>query len=450
MKSYLISDINYNKNNERGRALEKIIINGGKPLFGEVEISGAKNAALAIIPAAILSQDVCTIENLPLSISDVCIMMKILNQLGAKVRVVNKHTIEIDSRSVNSYVISNDMTKHLRASYYFIGALLGRYGRAKVALPGGCYLGPRPIDQHIKGFEALGATVSIEENAIVNATSEHLTGSPVYLDMVSVGATVNVLLAAVKATGLTVIENAAKEPHIVDLANFLNSMGADVRGAGTDVIKVRGVERLHGGTYSIIPDQIEAGTYMVAAAATNGNVLIKNVIPKHLESISTKLIECGAQVEEFDDAVRVSLNSRAGKCNIKTMPHPGFPTDMQPQMAVLLALAEGTSIISESIWSNRFRYVEQLNRMGASIKVDGQLAVVQGVEGLKGAPVKADDLRAGAAMIIAGLAASGTTEIEDIHHIDRGYEDVVEKFTALGASIKRVEIPDPSSLSNVG
>lgn len=430
--------------------MEKIVIDGGTPLHGEVEISGAKNAALAIIPAAILSQDVCVIENLPTSISDVNVMMKILNHLGAQVTLINKNTIRIDSRHVNSYVISHDMTKHLRASYYFIGALLGRYGRAKVAMPGGCYLGARPIDQHIKGFELLGANVSIEENAIVDAKAENLTGAPVYLDVVSVGATVNVLLAAVKAKGLTIIENAAKEPHIVDLANFLNSMGADVRGAGTDVIKVRGVENLHGCTYSIIPDQIEAGTYMVAAAATYGDVMIKNVIPKHLESISTKLVECGATVEEFDDAVRVALDRRPGKCNIKTMPHPGFPTDMQPQMAVLLALADGTSLISEGIWSNRFRYAEQLNRMGASIKVDGQLAVVQGVEQLKGAPVKADDLRAGAAMLIAGLAAKGTTEIEDILHIDRGYEDVVEKFSNLGATIKRVYLPDPDALSSVG
>ncbi|MGN0573797.1 MAG: UDP-N-acetylglucosamine 1-carboxyvinyltransferase [Acutalibacteraceae bacterium] len=430
--------------------MEKIIINGGTPLHGEVSISGAKNAALAIIPAAILSQDVCVIENLPVSISDVSYMMKILNHIGARVRLLNKNTIEIDSRHVDSFVISHDMTKHLRASYYFIGALLGRFSRAKVAMPGGCYLGARPIDQHIKGFELLGATVSVEDNAIVDAKADKLIGSPIYLDMVSVGATVNILLAAVKANGLTVIENAAKEPHIVDLANFLNSMGADVRGAGTDVIKVRGVEQLHGCTYSIIPDQIEAGTYMVAAAATKGDVLIKNVIPKHLESISTKLIECGATVEEFDDAVRVSLDRRPGKCNIKTMPHPGFPTDMQPQMAVLLALADGTSIISESIWSNRFRYAEQLNRMGAQIKADGQLAVVQGVEQLKGAPVKADDLRAGAAMLIAGLAASGRTEIEDILHIDRGYEDVVEKFSGLGADIKRVYCPEPTSLSTAG
>lgn len=430
--------------------LEKFIINGGTPLHGSVSVSGAKNAALAIIPAAILSQDVCVIENLPTSISDVGYMMKILNQLGAKVKLINKHTIEIDSRHINSYIISHDMTKHLRASYYFIGALLGRFGRAKVALPGGCYLGPRPIDQHIKGFEALGATVSIEDNAIVEAEAEKLVGNPVYLDMVSVGATVNILLAAVKSSGLTVIENAAKEPHIVDLANFLNSMGADVRGAGTDVIKVRGVEQLHGCTYSIIPDQIEAGTFMVAAAATKGDVLIKNVIPKHLESISKKLVECGAQIEEFDDAVRVSLNCRPGKCNIKTMPHPGFPTDMQPQMAVLLAIADGTSVISESVWTNRFRYTEQLNRMGAAIKADGQLAVVEGVEQLKGAPVKADDLRAGAAMIIAGLAANGITEIEDIHHIDRGYEDVIEKFSGLGADIKRVYAPEPNSVSSAG
>ncbi|MBQ6268311.1 MAG: UDP-N-acetylglucosamine 1-carboxyvinyltransferase [Clostridia bacterium] len=422
--------------------MEKFVIRGGRPLHGEVTVSGAKNAALAIIPAAILSQDICRIENLPVSISDVSHMMKTLRHIGAQVRLINANTIEIDARAVNSFVISHDMTKFLRASYYFIGALLGRFGRAKVAMPGGCYLGPRPIDQHIKGFEALGADVSIEDNAIVDAHADRLIGSPVYLDVVSVGATVNILLAAVKAEGLTVIENAAKEPHIVDLANFLNSMGADVRGAGTDTIKIRGVEKMHGCTYSIIPDQIEAGTFMVAAAATFGNVLIKNVIPKHLESISSKLVECGAQVEEFDDAVRVSLDHRPGHCSIKTMPHPGFPTDMQPQMAVLLALAQGTSYINEGIWSNRFRYAEQLNRMGANIKVEGQLAVVQGVEALRGAPVKADDLRAGAAMLIAGCAASGTTEIEEILHIDRGYENVVEKFAALGADIRRIRFPD--------
>ncbi len=435
---------------KKAPVLEKFVINGGTPLHGEVTISGAKNAAVAIIPAAILSQDVCRIENIPTSISDVAMMMRILKHIGADVKMINKSTLEIDARKVNSYVISHDMTKYLRASYYFIGALLGRYGRAKVAMPGGCDLGVRPIDQHIKGFELLGANVSIEENAIVDAKAERLTGSPVYLDVVSVGATVNVLLAAVKAKGLTIIENAAKEPHIVDLANFLNSMGADVRGAGTDVIKVRGVEHLHGCTYSIIPDQIEAGTYMVAAAATKGNVLVKNVIPKHLESITTKLVESGVTVEEFDESVRVSCSGRPGRCNIKTMPHPGFPTDMQPQIAVLLSLANGTSIISEGVWENRFRYVDQLIRMGASIKVDGKLAVVEGVEQLKGAPVKADDLRAGAAMLIAGLAAKGTTEIEDILHIDRGYEDVVEKFSLLGADIKRITMPDPNSLSDVG
>ena len=430
--------------------MEKFVINGGTPLRGEVTISGAKNAALAIIPAAILSQDICRIENLPVSISDINYMMKTLKHIGAGVKLIDKSTIEVDARKVNSYSISHEMTKHLRASYYFIGALLGRFGRAKVAMPGGCYLGPRPIDLHIKGFEALGAKVSCEDNAILEATSDNLIGTPIYLDMVSVGATVNIMLAAVRAEGLTIIENAAKEPHIVDLANFLNSMGADVRGAGTDVIKIRGVDKMHGCTYSIIPDQIEAGTFMVAAAATKGDVLIKNVIPKHLESISTKLIECGAEVEEFDEAVRVSMNTRPGKCNIKTMPHPGFPTDMQPQMAVLLALAEGTSIVSESIWSNRFRYTDQLIRMGASISVDGTLAIIHGVESLKGAPVKADDLRAGAAMIIAGLAANGRTEIEDILHIDRGYENVVEKFGALGADIRRVYCAEPFSNADVG
>ena len=422
--------------------MEKFVIRGGNPLHGEVTVSGAKNAALAIIPAAILSQDICRIENLPVSISDVSYMMKTLRHIGAQVKLINANTIEIDARSVNSFVISHDMTKYLRASYYFIGALLGRFGRAKVAMPGGCYLGPRPIDQHIKGFEAIGADVSIEDNAIVDAHADRLIGSPVYLDVVSVGATVNILLAAVKAEGLTVIENAAKEPHIVDLANFLNSMGADVRGAGTDTIKIRGVEKMHGCTYSIIPDQIEAGTFMVAAAATYGDVLIRNVIPKHLESISSKLVECGATVEEFDDAIRVALDHRPGHCSIKTMPHPGFPTDMQPQMAVLLALAQGTSYINEGIWSNRFRYAEQLNRMGANIKVEGQLAVVQGVEALRGAPVRADDLRAGAAMLIAGCAATGSTEIEDILHIDRGYENVVEKFAAIGADIRRIRFPD--------
>lgn len=426
--------------------MEKIVINGGKRLYGEVNISGAKNAVVAIIPATILAQDVCRIENIP-NISDVTMMIRILHQMGADIHVINKSTIEIDTRHVNSFIVPHEMTKHLRASYYLIGALLGRYNRARVAMPGGCNFGVRPIDQHIKGFKFLGAEVSVD-NAIVDARAEKLIGSSIYLDVVTVGATVNIMLAAVKAKGLTIIENAAKEPHIVDLANFLNSMGADVRGAGTDVIKIHGVDSLHGCTYSIIPDQIEAGTYMVAAAATKGDVLIKNVIPKHLESISAKLIECGAELTEYDDAIRVKADSRPKKCNIKTMPHPGFPTDMQPQMATLLALAEGTSIISESVWDNRFRYAEQLVRMGAQIQVDGKMAVIEGVEKLKGAPIKATDLRAGAAMLIAGLVAEGTTEIEDIEHIERGYENYVEKLTALGADIKKVRIPDQFSASN--
>jgi len=429
--------------------LEKFVINGGNRLCGEVNISGAKNAAVAIIPATILAQDVCRIENIP-NISDVSMMVRILYQMGAEVKMINKNTIEINTAHINSNVVSHDMTRHLRASYYLIGALLGRYGRARVAMPGGCDFGVRPIDQHIKGFELLGASVSIEENAMVDARAESLTGSAVYLDMVSVGATVNVMLAAVKAKGLTIIENAAKEPHIVDLANFLNLMGADVRGAGTDVIKIRGTDTLHGCAYSIIPDQIEAGTYMVAAAATGGNVLVKNVIPKHLESISAKLVECGVSVEEFDDSIRVRSNGRPDRCNIKTMPHPGFPTDMQPQMTVLLSIADGTSIISEGVWDNRFRYVEQLARMGASIKVDGKVAVVEGVENLKGAPIKADDLRAGAAMLIAGLTAKGMTEIENIEHIDRGYEDVVEKFSALSADICRVKTVETQEVAGVG
>ena len=429
--------------------MEKIVINGGNRLCGDVTISGAKNAAVAIIPATILAQDVCRIENIP-DISDVTMMIRILYNMGAEVKMINKNTYEIDTRNIVSHVVTHETTKHLRASYYLIGALLGRFNKACVAMPGGCDFGVRPIDQHIKGFELLGATVSIEENAMVDVNAEKLTGSSIYLDMVSVGATVNVMLASVKAKGLTIIENAAKEPHIVDLANFLNLMGADVRGAGTDVIKIRGVEHLHGCTYSIIPDQIEAGTYMVAAAAAGGDVLIKNIIPKHLESITAKLIECGAEIEEFDDSIHISAAKRPIRCNLKTMPHPGFPTDMQPQMTVLLSIAEGTSIVSEGVWDNRFRYVEQLARMGASIKVDGKVAVVEGVEHLKGAPIKADDLRAGAAMLIAGLIASGTTEIEDIEHIDRGYENVVEKLSALGADIIRVKPLKPDEIASAG
>lgn len=421
--------------------MDKFVIHGGNKLCGEVNISGAKNAVVAIIPATLLAEDVCRIENIP-NISDVSMMIKILHNMGAKIKMINDNTLEIDTRTVNSHSVPHELTKHLRASYYLIGALLGRCNLAKVAMPGGCnFGGVRPMDQHIRGFEMLGANVTIE-NGVVNASAGTLLGTSIYMDVVSVGATINIMLASVKARGLTVIENAAKEPHIVDLANFLNSMGADVRGAGTDVIKIRGVSSLHGCDYSIIPDQIEAGTYMVAAAVTGGDVVVKNVIPKHLESITAKLEECGIQVIENDDSVRVVSRGRPNRCNLKTMPHPGFPTDMQPQMAVLLTIAQGTSIISESVWDNRFKYAEQLIRMGASIQVDGKVAVIEGVAELKGAPIKADDLRAGAAMIIAGLAAKGKSEIENVIYIDRGYENIVEKLNAMGADIQRIEIKD--------
>ena len=418
--------------------MEKFVINGGKSLKGSVHISGAKNAAVAILPAALLADSPCIIENLP-EISDVTTLLRAIKGLGADVRVINKSTVEINPKSANSYVIDKKMAEGMRASSYFLGALLGRHNRARVAPPGGCDFGVRPIDQHIKGFEALGAKVIIE-NGMVDARATALRGCSIYLDVVSVGATINIMLAAIKARGLTVIENAAREPHIVDLANFLNSMGANIMGAGTSVIKIRGVESLHGTSYSIIPDQIEAGTYMVAAAATMGDVLIENVIPKHLESIIAKLVEAGAEITEYDEAVRVKMTHRPKKCNIKTMPHPGFPTDMQPQIATLLAVAEGTSIVTEGVWDNRFRYVDQLIGMGAKIQVDGKMAVITGVEKLTSAPVKAVDLRAGAAMIIAGLMTKGITEVENIIYIDRGYENVAEKFQILGADIKRVPI----------
>lgn len=424
--------------------LEKFVIKGGNALKGEVRISGAKNAAVAILPAVLLSDEPCIVENLP-NISDVATILKTMQALGANIKALNKSAVEIDPRHVNSFVVSKKMAEGMRASSYFLGALLGRLGRARVAPPGGCDFGVRPIDQHIKGFEALGAKMSIE-NGMVDARAQKLSGCSIYLDVVSVGATINIMLAAVKAAGLTVIENAAREPHIVDLANFLNSMGADIMGAGTSVIKIRGVKHLHGTSYSIIPDQIEAGTYMAAAAAAGGDVLITNVTPKHLESIIAKLQETGAKITEYDEAVRVQMNRRPHKCNIKTMPHPGFPTDMQPQIAVLLSIADGTSIITEGVWDSRFRYVDQLTLMGADIQVDGKMAVITGVKSLHSAPVKAVDLRAGAAMIIAGLAADGITEIEEIDHIDRGYEDVVEKLTKIGADIKRVTVTDGTQL----
>ena len=424
--------------------MEKFVIKGGNALKGEVRISGAKNAAVAILPAVLLSDEPCIVENLP-NISDVATILKTMQALGANIKALNKSAVEIDPRHVNSFVVSKKMAEGMRASSYFLGALLGRLGRARVAPPGGCDFGVRPIDQHIKGFEALGAKMSIE-NGMVDARAQKLSGCSIYLDVVSVGATINIMLAAVKAAGLTVIENAAREPHIVDLANFLNSMGADIMGAGTSVIKIRGVRHLHGTSYSIIPDQIEAGTYMAAAAAAGGDVLITNVTPKHLESIIAKLQVTGAKITEYDEAVRVQMNRRPHKCNIKTMPHPGFPTDMQPQIAVLLSIADGTSIITEGVWDSRFRYVDQLTLMGADIQVDGKMAVITGVKSLHSAPVKAVDLRAGAAMIIAGLAADGITEIEEIDHIDRGYEDVVEKLTKIGADIKRVTVTDGTQL----
>ncbi len=416
--------------------LDKFVINGGLPLKGEVTVSGAKNAAVAIIPAVILADEPCRIENIP-NISDVTFIANILAQIGASVKRINKSTLEIDPTGIRTSIATYEQVKGMRASYYLLGALLGKFNQAQVAMPGGCDFGVRPVDQHLKGFAALGAKHELINGAVISVSAEQLVGAHIYLDVVSVGATMNIMLAAVKAQGMTVLENAAKEPHVVDLANFLNSMGADIRGAGTDVIKIRGVQHLHGTTYSIIPDQIEAGTYMVAAAATNGDVLVKNVIPKHLESISAKLREMGAQVTEYDEAVHVKSSGRLSRCNIKTMPHPGFPTDMQPQFAALLSISNGTSIINENVWDNRFRYVSELCRMGAQISVDGRLAIIEGVEELIAAPVKATDLRAGAAMIIAGLCAKGTTEIENIVHIERGYEDIVNKFRGLGADIKK-------------
>ena len=422
--------------------MEKYVINGGKPLQGEVDISGAKNAAVAIIPAALMVDGVCRIENMP-QISDTDMLLTILSQLGAKVRVLCPGTIEIDSRNVRFCDAPFELMRKIRASYYLIGAMLGRFGSAKTTMPGGCNFGVRPIDQHIKGMTALGAEVDVRNGFVYAEVPDgKLHGAKIYLDKVSVGATMNIILAATMASGRTIIENAAREPHIVDLANFLNSMGADIRGAGTDTIKVNGVERLHGGSYSIIPDQIEAGTYMVAAAATGGEVLVKNVIPKHLDCISAKHRETGTIVQEYEDAVLVKGNGHLRRANIKTLPYPGFPTDMQPQMGALLCMANGTSVITEGIYDNRFKYVNELRKMGADIQVDGRIAIFEGGAQLTGAPVMACDLRAGAAMVIAGLCANGVTEIEDIHFIERGYENFVGKLRALGADITIAEYPD--------
>ncbi len=431
--------------------MTKYQIHGGKPLHGTIQISGAKNAAVAIIPAALLVDGVCRIENIP-QISDVTLILQILRELGADVRVVDRTTVDVDCSRVRNRQVPYELARKIRASYYLVGALLGRFGWAEVPLPGGCDLGGRPVDQHIKGFVAMGAEVDVRNGLIYARVPDggRLSGGQIYLDMVSVGATMNIMLAGVLADQMTIIENAAKEPHIVDLANFLNSMGANIMGAGTDVIKIRGVENLQGGTYSIIPDQIEAGTYMAAVSAAGGEVLIKNVIPKHLDCITAKLLEMGVEVEEQDDAVLVRRNGPLKRVNVKTMPYPGFPTDMQPQIAAVLCLAQGTSVLTEGVWDSRYRYVDEFRRMGARIQVDGKVAVIEGVEALTGAPVHACDLRAGAAMVIAGLAAQGITEIDGIHHIDRGYETLVEKLASVGADIQTVYTPDEESQGQVG
>ncbi len=422
--------------------MDKLLIKGGNRLCGEVSVSGAKNAAVAILPACLLVDGKCRIENLP-DIKDVKLFLKILENLNAEVNYIDKNTVEIDCTNVNSYTPLGELTRKMRGSSYLMGALLGRFHRFSVDPPGGCDFGTRPIDQHVKSFEALGAEVDLSRG-MINGKAETLTGGNIFFDVVTVGATVNAVLAAVKADGMTVIENAAKEPHIVDLANFLNNMGASIRGAGTDTIKIRGTKSLHGGTYTIIPDQIEAGTFMIAAAATRGDIVLKNVIPRHLDIISAKLIEAGVKVENGTDSVRVWVEDgqQFRHVNFIAMPYPGYPTDMQPQLVTFLSTVPGTSTAREGVWDNRFRYVNELKRMGANIRVEGKLAIIDGVEKLSGSHVKATDLRAGAAMIIAGLMADGMTEITDIYHIDRGYENFEEKFIRLGGDIHRVTVID--------
>lgn len=416
--------------------MEQYVIRGGNPLVGEVEIGGAKNAALAILTAAVMTDESVLIDNLP-DVSDINVLLEAISVIGATVERIDRHTVRINGSTIGSVSVDYEFIKKIRASYYLLGALLGKYKKAEVPLPGGCNIGSRPIDQHLKGFRALGAKVDIRHGAIV-ASAENLRGSHIFLDMVSVGATINIMMAAAMAKGNTIIENAAREPHVVDVANFLNSMGANIKGAGTDVIRIRGVESLHGTEYSVVPDMIEAGTYMFAAAATKGDVLIKNVIPKHLEAMTAKLVEIGCDVEEFDDAVRVSASRRLGRTHVKTLPYPGFPTDMQPQISVTLALAKGTSIVTESIFENRFKYADELTRMGASVKVESNTAIIDGVDGFTGARVSAPDLRAGAALVIAGLAAEGVTVVDDIVYIQRGYEDFEGKLRSLGAEIEKV------------
>ncbi len=428
--------------------MDKYVILGGARLEGEVEISGAKNSAVALIAAAIMVKGVCVIDNVPL-VSDIYVLVDIINKLGGKAFFTGKGILTIDCTELSCYEAPYEMVGKIRASSYLMGALLGRFNNARVSMPGGCDFGVRPIDLHLKGFVALGAEYSVE-HGLVDISAEYLHGAEIYMDQVSVGATINVMLAASLADGLTIIENAAKEPHIVDVANFLNSMGANIKGAGTDTIKIKGVEELHGGSYTVIPDQIEAGTFMVAAAATRGDVLIKNVIPKHLDSISAKLIEMGVTVEEYDDSVRVCVDRELKKANFKTMPYPGFPTDMQPQMLTLLTSTAGTSIVTENVWDYRFKYVEELQRMGAVISVDGRVAVVEGGMKLTGSRVASTDLRAGAAMVIAGLMANGVTEVYNIKYIDRGYENFEEKLKALGAQItRRTENIDGKRVGNI-
>ena len=416
--------------------MEQYIIKGGSPLVGEVEIGGAKNAALAILAAAIMTDETVTIDNLP-DVNDINVLLEAMEGIGAQIQRVDRHTVKINGSTIGDFSIDYDYIKKIRASYYLLGALLGKYNKAEVALPGGCNIGSRPIDQHLKGFRALGAEVEIEHGKIL-AEAETLKGTHLYFDVVSVGATINVMMAAAMADGLTILENVAKEPHVVDVANFLNSMGANIKGAGTDVIKIRGVQKLHKTEYSIIPDQIEAGTFMFAAAATKGDITVLNVIPKHLEATISKLGEMGCQVEEFDDAVRVVANKRLKSTQVKTLPYPGFPTDMQPQIGVTLALSKGTSIITESIFENRFKYLDELARMGAVIKVEGNSATIEGVEKFSGARVSAPDLRAGAALVIAGLATDGITIVDDIVYIQRGYEQFEKKLQGLGAMIEKV------------
>lgn len=415
--------------------MDKLVILGGARLSGEVVISGAKNSAVAIVAAAVLVSGKCVIDNVP-DVSDIRVMAEIIERLGGSAEFTAPGILEVDCTELNRVEAQYEMVRKIRASSYLMGALLGRFKQAKVALPGGCDFGVRPIDLHIKGFQAMGAKVAVE-HGLVDLEAEHLSGAHIYFDQVSVGATINIMLAAALADGVTVLENAAKEPHIVDVANFLNCMGANVKGAGTDVIKITGVSELHGGTYSVIPDQIEAGTFMIAAAATRGDVLIKNVITKHLESISAKLVEMGVTVEEFDDSIRVTAENPVTKANFKTMPYPGFPTDLQPQMLTLLTIAEGTSIVTENVWDNRFKYVDELIRMGANISVDGRTAVVEGVSRLTGSPVSSTDLRAGAAMVLAGLMAHGVTEVYNLKYIDRGYENFENKLKMLGAQLAR-------------